>query len=73
MLYFRWGGNVVAGQTVGLGSFESNIPSGKTLLGMFFTPLANVHVSMFYLGYGVYAYSESDSGIMYYDVLMIVD
>ena len=72
MLYFRWGGDLVAGKTVGLGSFESNIPSGKTLIGMFFTPLADVHVSMSYLGYGVYAYSESYSGNFVYDVLMIV-
>lgn len=73
MLHFRWGGNVVAGQTVGLGSFEANIPSGKSLIGIFLTPIANVHVTMSYFGYGIYAYSESYSGNMHYDVLMIVN
>ena len=72
MLYFHWGGNVTAGQTVNAGSFESNIPKGKSFVCMFMTPLANTHVSLSYLGRNVYAYSESYSGSFEYDVLMVV-
>lgn len=72
MLYFHWGGNVTAGQTVNVGSFESNIPKGKSFVCMFMTPLANTHVSLSYLGRNVYAYSESYSGSFEYDVLMVV-
>ena len=72
MLYFRWTGNVVAGQTVSLGSFGSSIPSGKSLIGMFLTPIANLHISMSYMSYDIYAYSDTFSGNFAYDVLMIV-
>ena len=72
ILYYKWSGNLVAGHTVLIGSFEEYIPSGKAIIGMFFTPLANLHVTMSYLGYNVYAYSEVYSGSFYYDVLMIV-
>lgn len=71
-LYFRLSGIVTAGQTVSLGSFESLIPTGKSFVCMFMTPIANLHVSLSYIGYNVYAYSESYSGAFNYDVLMVV-
>ena len=72
ILYFRWSGVVTAGQTVSLGSFESLVPKGKSFTSMFMTPIANLHVSLSYIGYNVYAYSESYSGAFNYDVLMVV-
>lgn len=72
MLYFRWSGNVTSGQTVSLGSFESLIPTGKSFVCMFMTPIANRHISLSYIDYNVYAYSENYSGGFNYDVLMVV-
>ena len=72
MLYFRWTGIVTAGQTVSLGSYESNVPSGKSFVSMFLTPIANQHISMSYIDGYVYAYSESYSGAFSYNVLMVV-
>ena len=72
ILYFRWNGNVTSGQTVSLGSFESQVPTGKSFVCMFMTPIANLHVSLSYIGYNVYAYSENYSGTFEYDVLMVV-
>ena len=72
ILYFRWNGIVTAGQTVSLGSFESNVPTGKSFVGMFMTPIANQHISLSYIDYNIFAYSESYSGSFSYDVLMVV-
>ena len=72
ILYFRWSGIVTAGQTVSLGSYESNVPRGKRFVSMFLTPIANQHISMSYIDGYVYAYSESYSGAFNYDVLMVV-
>ena len=72
ILYFRWNGNVTAGQTVSLGSYESQVPTGKSFVCMFMTPIANLHVSLSYMYGNVYAYSESYSGAFNYDVLMVV-
>ncbi len=72
MLYFRWSGNVAAGQTVSLGSFGHLIPTGKSFVCMFMTPLATLHISLSYFGDNVYAYSENYSGTFEYDVLMVV-
>ena len=72
MLYFRWSGIVTAGQTVSLGTYESNVPSGKSFVCMFLTPIANQHISMSYIDGYIYAYSESYSGAFNYDVLMVV-
>ena len=72
MLYFRWSGNVTAGQTVSLGSFGHLIPTGKRFVCVFMTPLATLHISLSYFGDNVYAYSENYSGTFEYDVLMVV-
>lgn len=72
ILYFRWCGTVTAGQTVDFGNFFDNIPTGKSLVGLFLTPKCTIHISMSYYDYNVFAYSESYSGEIYYDVLMIV-
>lgn len=72
-IYFyvaMWSGNVIAGQTVNFGSF--NIPEGKNLIAMFLTPKATLHISMSYYNGNVYAYSETFTGKMEYDVLMIL-
>ena len=72
ILHHRWSGIVTAGQTVSLGSYEPQVPSGKSFVCMFLTPIANQHISMSYIDGNVYAYSESYSGAFNYDVLMVV-
>ena len=72
MLCFRWSGIVTAGQTVSLGSYVNQVPSGKSFVGMFLTPIANTHVSLSYIDGNIYAYSENYSGAFNYDALMVV-
>lgn len=72
ILYFKWSGVVTAGQTVNFGDFTANIPTGKSLFGLFLTPKCTIHISMSYYDNCIFAYSESFSGEIYYDVLMIV-
>ena len=72
ILYFKWSGVVTAGQTVNFGDFTANIPTGKSLFGLFLTPKCTIHISMSYYDNCIFAYSASFSGEIYYDVLMIV-
>ena len=72
ILYFRWPGIVTSGQTVSLGSFASQVPTGKSFVCMFMTPIANLHISLSYIDGNIYAYSENYSGGFNYDVLMVV-
>ena len=72
MLYFKWSGVVKAGQTVNFGDFTANIPDGKSFFGLFLTPKCTIHISMSYYDNCIFAYSESFTGEIYYDVLMIV-
>lgn len=65
-----WHGNVTAGQTVDLG--VANIPEGKELIAIFLNPRANLHISMSYYAGHVYAYSETFTGELTYDVLMVL-
>lgn len=66
-----WHGNVTAGQTADLG--VASIPEGKDLIAIFLNPRANLHISMSYLDGHVYAYSETFTGEINYDVLMILN
>lgn len=73
-IYFyvaTWNGNVIAGQTVNFGA--ANIPEGKSLIAMFLTPRATLHISMSYYNMSIYAYSETFTGEITYDVLMILN
>lgn len=73
-IYFyvaTWSGNVIAGQTVNFGA--ANIPEGKSLITMFLTPRATLHISMSYYNMSIYAYSETFTGEITYDVLMILN
>lgn len=73
-IYFyvvTWSGNVIAGQTVNFGA--ANIPEGKSLIAMFLTPRATLHISMSYYNMSIYAYSETFTGEITYDVLMILN
>lgn len=70
LIHFYWYGDVIAGQTVDLGSFAT--PSGYKFMGMLLTPRASLHISLAYLNSHVYAYSEKFTGEMYYDALMIL-
>lgn len=65
-----WHGNVTAGQTADLG--VASIPEGKDLIAIFLNPRANLHISMSYLDGHVYAYSETFTGELTYDVLMVL-
>lgn len=66
-----WSGNVIGGQTVDFGA--AIIPEGKKLIAIFLSPRATVHISMAYYNGHVYAYSETFTGEMNYDVLMILN
>ena len=66
-----WSGNVIAGQTVDFGA--AIIPEGKNLIAIFLSPRATVHISMTYYNGHVYAYSETFTGEINYDVLMILN
>lgn len=66
-----WTGNVTAGQTVDFGA--AIIPEGKNLIAIFLSPRATVHISMSYYNGHVYAYSETFTGEITYDVLMILN
>ena len=70
LMYFKWYGNAIAGQTVEFGSFS--VPSGYNFVGMLLTPHASLHISMSYLNNHIYAYSETYTGEVHYDVLMIL-
>ena len=65
-----WHGNVIGGQTVDFGA--ANIPEGKNLIAIFLSPRASVHISMSYYDGHVYAYSETFTGELTYDVLMVL-
>ena len=70
--HHEWYGNVIAGQTVEFGSFQDSIPSGYSFVGMLLTPKATVHISMSYYGYSIFAYSETFTGKVYYDALLML-
>lgn len=71
LIYNRLSGSVVAGTTADFGSFANAVPESATVIGVFLTPLANVHISMTYYNGHIYAYSETYTGRVYYDFLLI--
>ena len=72
VIHHEWYGDAIAGRTVEFGSFQDSIPSGYRFVGMLLTPKATVHISLSYYGYSIYGYSETFTGKVYYDVLMIL-
>ena len=71
LIHVRWTGTVIGGQVVNFGSFQKHIPAGYNFVGMLLTPQCTVHITMSYYDYHVYAYSESFTGEIYYDALLV--
>ena len=72
LIHVRWTGTVIGGQIVNFGGFREHIPIGYNFIGMLLTPQCTVHITMSYYDYHVYAYSESFTGEIYYDALLIL-
>lgn len=72
LIHYQWSGNVIAGKTVEFGSFQDSIPIGYEFVGMLLTPKSTVHISMSYYGYSIYGYSETFTGRVYYDALLML-
>lgn len=50
----------------------ASAPEGYDIVALFFSPLANVHITMSRQGDNVYAWSENYTGEFVYDVLMLI-
>lgn len=71
MAYYTWSGHVVGGQSVNFGTIDHIIPVGCSLVGLFLTPRCTVHISISYYNFSIFAYSESYTGDIYYDALIL--